>query len=188
MWSSVSALNSQPINSMTPQKLGLFIVLACLSAVVGFYLAISKADAATSLQPTARDWQRLNACSAAITTYGEKPEKEQEARTITCAAYGKAVSHIESAKGSSVYAIQRRNLYGIRYWDKKGKPHIKTYKTYYDAHLDYSRIYFLYYEGLSNKRKAAKYTGEPFIVATYTAHLNKWVPIYTTLYNSMVSE
>lgn len=173
---------------MTPQKLGLFLVLFALAAIAGFYLAISKADAANSFQPTARDWQRLNACAAAILTYGDEPDKDQESRAVTCAAYGKAVSHIESAKGTSAYAVQRRNLYGIRYWDKKGKPHIKTYKTYYEAHLDYARIYFLYYEGLSNKRKATKYTGEPFAVKHYTAHLNKYVPIYTTLYKSMVSE
>lgn len=171
---------------MTPQKLGWFLVLFALSAYAGFYLAVSRAHASgDNMSPTARDWQRLNACAAAILTYGEEPEKEQEARTITCAAYGKAVSHIESAKGTSAYAIQRRNLYGIRYWDKNRKPHIKTYKTYYDAHLDYARIYFLYYEGLSNKRKATRYTGEPFAVKHYTAHLNRWVPEYRKLYQDM---
>lgn len=165
---------------------GVIIVFLCICAIAGAFLAlVEKADAATSLQPTARDWQRLNACAAAILTYGEEPDKDQEARTVTCAAYGKSVSHIESAKGTSAYAIQRRNLYGIRYWDKKGKPHIKTYKTYYEGHLDYARIYFLYYEGLSNKRKATKYTGEPFAVKHYTAHLNKFVPIYRNLYQSM---
>jgi hypothetical protein len=117
--------------------------------------------------------------------YGKEPEKNQEARAIECAAISKAVSHIESAKGTSVYAKTRRNLYGIRYWDKKGNPHIKTYKTYMAAHEDFARIYFTWYEGLSHKKLAARWTGEPHIVKAYTAHLNKWVPEYRKLYNSI---
>ena len=169
------------------KKIGFFLFTLGLALFFVILLAILPTHAATGdkLSPTPRDYQRLNACASAILTYGEEPEKDQQARTITCAAYGKAVSHIESAKGNSVYAIQRRNLYGIRYWDKKGKPHIKTYKTYYEGHLDYARIYFLSYEGLSNKRKATKYTGEPFAVKHYTAHLNKFVPIYRQLYSQI---
>jgi len=172
-------------NGMTPQKLGFFLVLFAIAAYVGFYLAISKAHAATELQPTARDWQRLNACAQYALTPTRTKVTEIDAEAIKCAAMGKAVSHIESAKGASYYAKTRLNGYGIRRWDKKGKPHIKTYKTTLEADLDFARIYFKFYSKVSHKTFATRWTGEKFIVKAYAAHLNKWVPIYTTLYKSI---
>ena len=157
----------------------------CLAAYVGFYLAITKAHASTELQPTARDWQRLNACIQYSITPTRTKVSEIEAEAIKCAAMGKAVSHIESANGTSYYANTRNNHYGIRRWDKAGKPHIKTYKTTALADLDFARIYFKFYSKLSHKKFANRWSGEPHIVKSYTAHLNKWVPIYTTLYRSM---
>jgi hypothetical protein len=167
---------------MNHKKIGWLLVLFALSVFTVFYLSFGKAHASTA---TTNDYQRLNACTNALIVYGKDYDKNQWSRAVECAAIGKAVSHIESAKGTSYYAKTRRNLYGIRYWDKNGKPHIKSYKTYMAAHEDFARIYFTWYEGLSHKKFAARYSGEPFIVKAYTAHLNKWVPEYRKLYQSL---
>jgi hypothetical protein len=81
---------------MTPQKLGLFIVACCLAAFVGFYIAVSKAHASTgdSLSPTARDYQRFNACTNA-SVRPDIPGKDQVNEAIKCAAWGKSVAVIE---------------------------------------------------------------------------------------------
>lgn len=167
---------------MTPQKLGWFLVLFALAAYAGFYLAVSKAHASSEATP--RDVQRLNACANASVRPDIKPEN-QEKEAVECAAWGKAVSHIESASGNSKYAITRKNLYGIRYWDKNGKPHIKTYKTYAESHADFARLYFKAYRGRGYKSFATLYTGEPHIIKAYVQHLSKYVPQYRKLYLSM---
>lgn len=165
---------------MTPQKLGLFIVLACLSAVVGFYLAISKADAATSLQPTARDWQRLNACAQYVPQYEGTTED-----VIRCAAIGKGIARFESANGQSRVAKVQNNHYGIMAFPKKGGRYLKTYKTTALADLDYARIWWKFYRTTKISKLALAWTGEPHIAKKYAAKVKEWYGIYEPMYRQM---
>jgi hypothetical protein len=189
---------------MTPQKLGLFIVACCLAAYVGFYLAVSKAHAAgDNLSPTAttppqtksrtaepepkataRDYQRLNACTNASIRPDIKPETQLN-EAIKCAAWGKAVSHIESAKGTSRYAKTMNNHYGIMRWDKKGFRAIRKFRTTAEADAKWAQLWFDGYRKLGHKSFAARWTGEPHAVKHYSAFLSKWVPQYLKLYTSI---
>lgn len=169
---------------MTPQKLGWFLVLFALSAYVGFYLAISRAHASTELQPTARDWQRLNACA----NYSVRPDikgEAQEKEAIECAAKGKAVARIESGNGSSYFAKQYLNGYGIMQWDKNGKRHIRRFKSTAEADRTWATAYFDHYRKQSLNSLAHNWTGEPHMVKSYTASLTKYVPEYRKLYRAM---
>lgn len=167
------------------QKFGFFLLLFGLALFFVILLTILPTHAATGdkLSPTPRDYQRLNACTNASIRPYVKP-KDQVKSSIECAAFSKAVSHIESAKWTSIYAKTRRNEYGIMAY-KKGKRYIKTYKTLQEGDADFARIYFAYYRGLGYKAFSKKYTGEPHIVKVYTAHLSKWVPEYRQLYSQI---
>jgi hypothetical protein len=170
---------------MTPQKLGLFIVACCLAAFVGFYLAVSKAHAAgDNLSPTARDWQRINACTNASIRPDIKPETQLN-EAIKCAAWGKAVSHIESAKGTSRYAKTMNNHYGIMRWDKKGFRAIRKFRTTAEADARWAQLWFDGYRKLGYKAFAARWSGEPLAVKHYSAFLSKFVPQYLKLYTSL---
>jgi hypothetical protein len=164
---------------------GFVLVFLALCAIGGAWIAFSeKAHASTALQPTARDWQRLNACAMASIRPDVKPEA-QEQEAVKCAAWGKAVSHIESAKGASKWARTRANNYGIMVWDKKGKRHIRTFKTTAEADAKWAQLWFDGYRKLGYRAFATRWTGEKFAVNSYSAFLSKWVPTYTTLYKSM---
>lgn len=165
---------------MTPQKLGLFIVLACLAAIVGFYLAISKADAATSLQPTARDWQRLNACAQYMPQYEGTIDD-----VIRCASIGKGISRFESASGKSDVAKKQNNFYGIMAFPKKGGRYLKTYNTSALCDLDYSRIWWKYYRTMKISKLSLAWTGEPHIAKKYAAKVKEWYGIYEPMYRQM---
>jgi hypothetical protein len=173
-------------NGMTPQKLGLFIVALRIAAFVGFYLAVSKAHASGDvLSPTPRDYQRFNACAMASIRPDIKPES-QEQEAVKCAAWGKAVSHIESAKGASKFSKTRNNHYGIMIWDKKGNRHIRTFKTTKEADAKWAQLWFDGYRKLGYRAFATRWTGESHAVAHYSSFLSKWVPKYLKLYSSMI--
>jgi hypothetical protein len=237
-------------NGMTPQKLGWFLVACCLAAYVGFYLAVSKANAETewsnydimvsamqdgtqsleltrlshyscsekygtedkknlvkcvnylnkcdsdnktclklfsagdNLSPTARDHQRLNACTNA-SIRPDIPGKDQVKEAIKCAAWGKAVSHIESAKGTSRYAKTRNNSYGIMNWNKNKVRSVRKFKTTAEADAKWAQLWFDGYRKLGYKAFATRWTGESHAVKHYSAFLSKFVPQYLKLYTSL---
>jgi hypothetical protein len=170
---------------MTPQKLVLFLVLLALSAYLGFFFSI--AHGSTGLQPTPRDYQRLNACANASIRPSIKPENQVN-EAIECAAKGKAVSRIESANGTSRAAKVLNNHYGYMSC-KKGRCYgLKKFKTTEDADIAWATAYFDHYSKQTLKQLASNWTGEPWMVKSYTASLRLYVPQYREMYKAMIKK
>ena len=163
------------------------IIIAVSFGIVGALLAFAeKADAAeVDNGITARDIQRFNACTNRAVYSGFEKEADVIREAINCSAYGKAVSHIESANGTSKWAKTRNNHYGIMVWDKDGKRHIRTFKTTGEADAKWAALWFDGYRKVaSNHRKFASiWTAESHAIKGYSAFLSKWVPTYKKLYS-----
>lgn len=161
------------------------IAISVSCGIVGTLLAFAEKADAAEMEATARDVQRFNACTNRAIYSGFEKESEVIREAINCAAYGKAVSHIESAKGTSKWAKTRNNHYGIMVWDKNGKRHFRTFKTTGEADAKWAALWFDGYRKVStNHRKfAIIWTAEPHIVKSYSAFLSKWVPTYKKLYS-----
>jgi uncharacterized FlgJ-related protein len=114
------------------------------------------------------------------------PGSKQEESAIECAAKGKAVARIESANGQSRAAKQLNNGYGYMSCSK-GKCHgLKKFKTTADADRAWAKSYFDHYSKQSLKSLAYNWTRESWMVKSYTASLNLYVPQYRKLYLSMI--
>jgi hypothetical protein len=130
--------------------------------------------------PTARDWQRLNACAQYMPQYEGTVED-----VIRCAAIGKGIARFESASGTSRVAIKQKNSYGIMAFPKKGGRYLKTYKTTALCDLDYARIWWKFYRTTKIKDLALIWTGEPWIAAKYAKAVKSWYPEYHKMYSDM---
>lgn len=176
-------------NRIDHKLLGFVLIIAATVLVLAFWFSVKPAHASTgdNLSPTARDWQRLNICANYSVRHDIKPES-QEKEAIECAAKGKAVARIESANGFSYFAKQYLNGYGIMGWDKNGKRHIRRFKSTAEADRAWAASYFDHYRKQSLKSLAHNWTGESWMVKSYVRSLNIYIPLYRSLYKSMVSK
>jgi len=134
---------------------GAVLVFIAICAILGAWVALSeKAHAAgDKLEPTARDWKRLNACAQYMPQYEGTLED-----VIRCAAIGKGISRFESANGQSRVAKAQNNHYGIMAFPEKGGRYLKTYKTTALADLDYARIWWKFYRTTKISKLALAWT------------------------------
>ncbi len=135
---------------------------------------------ASELEPTARDWQRLNACAQYSVQYEGTTED-----IVRCAAIGKGIARFESDSGKSRVAMKQNNSYGIMRFPKGKSRYLKTYKTTADCDLDYARIFWKFYRTTKIKDLALIWTGESHIAKKYANAVKSWYPWYHKLYSEM---
>jgi hypothetical protein len=167
-------------NSIDHKLLGCVLIVAAIILGLSFWWGVETANASTELQPTARDWQRLNACAQYVPQYEGTVED-----VIRCAAIGKGISRFESANGQSRVAKVQNNHYGIMAFPKKGGRYLKTYKTTAIADLDYARIWWKFYRTTKISKLALAWTGEPWVAKKYAAKVKEWYGIYEPMYRKM---
>jgi len=163
--------------------IGWMLVAFCVALFFVVMVACLPTAGASTPEPTARDWQRLNVCANASI----RPDiagKEQEKIAIKCASVGKAVAAIKSGWGKSKASRELLNGYGIMSW-KNGKRHLAKFKTTKQADMAWAQSFFDHYSKQTHKQLSTNWTGESWAVKHYTAFLNKWVPQFEKLYQSM---
>lgn len=109
------------------------------------------------------DWKTLELVP--VTNSQVSISSVKEANQLHGAAYdldklAKAVAMHETKDcGVNVGSALVNNCFGIRGWDKNGKPYFKKYATKEDSYKDFKRIWSTYYGQFPNTALAKKYSG-----------------------------